>query len=361
VFQVDLPIEGGHRISGGRRYSTLDDTVIVIETDEGISGIGECCPLGNTYLPAFPEGTRAGLSVIAPALIGKDPVALSDIAGTMDRTLMGHPYVKSPIDMACWDIAGQVAQRPLYDLLGGRLTDRLTFRVPIAVDDAAERVLDTLAQRRQQGFHCFNIKVGNAAKIDIERIVLLASQLKSSEKLFADANGGWTLTDALTVLRTVPLEYQVHFEQPCATFEECAALRRLTQHIITLDELIDTPEALMRAWKAGLCESVNLKVSRVGGITKMRLMRDICIELGIGILVQDNWASGIASAAVAHLAHSSPQKLLLGVWGAGYNVTLETAFGAPALTEGCLMASDRSGLGLTANFKVLGEPVAVYV
>jgi L-alanine-DL-glutamate epimerase-like enolase superfamily enzyme len=360
VYQVDLPIEGGHRISGGRSFTTLDDTVVIIETDEGISGIGEGCPLGTAYLPAFPGGMRAGIELIAPSLLGQDPRQLNRINVLMDKTLMGHPYVKSPIDMACWDILGKWSRLPVCELLGGRMTARLPFRAPIPVDDTPAKALKSLEERRAGGYFCYNIKVGNDPKVDIERIKMLAQHLKPHERLFADANRGWSIDDAILVLRNVPLEYAIYFEQPCATFDECLALRRITQHFIVLDEQVDTTESLLRAWKAGLGEAVNLKVSRVGGISKLRLLRDICIEMGIRILVQDNWASGIGSAAVAHLAHSTPERWLLGIWGAGFNTTLETAHGAPVIEKGCMIASEEYGLGLEPNFKILGKPVTVY-
>lgn len=360
VYKVDLPIEGGHRISGGRSFTTLDDTVVVVDTDKGISGIGEGCPLGTAYLPAFPGGMRAGIDLIAPELLGQDPRQINNIYTQMDRILMGHPYVKSPIDMACWDILGKWSRLPVGELLGGRVNERLPFRAPIPVDDTPANALKSLEKRRSEGYFCFNIKVGNDPKLDIERIRMLAKHLRPEEKLFADANRGWTVDDAIMVLRNVPLEYAIYFEQPCATFDECMAVRQVTQHFIVLDEQVETVEALLRAWKAGLGEAVNLKVSRVGGITKLRLLRDICVEMGIRILVQDNWASGIGSAAVAHLAHSTPERWLLGIWAAGFNTTLETAHGAPSIEKGCLVSSRKDGLGLEPNFNILGKPVAVY-
>lgn len=360
VFRVDLPIVGGHRISGGRHFDTLDDTVVIVDTDGGISGIGENCPLGTGYVPAFAEGTRAGLSLLAPKLIGEDPLQIAKINQIMDGILLGHPYVKTPIDMACWDILGKFSRLPLCDLLGGRLTEDLPFRVPVPIDDKPEVILQTIEQRRKEGFFSFNIKVGNEPYEDLARLKAVASQIKPHERLFADANRGWRLDQALVVLRALPLEYRVYFEQPCPSFAECATLRRLTSHLIILDELADTTEAMLRAWQEGAAEGFNLKISRVGGISKLKLMRDICIELGIPLLVQDSWASAIGSAAVAHLAHSTPSHLMLGVWGAGFNVHLETAKGGPVLERGCLRASRKPGLGLEPQPDVLGKPVAVY-
>ncbi len=273
VFRVDLPIVGGHRISGGRHFKTLDDTVVIVDTDEGVSGIGENCPLGMGYVPSFPEGTRAGLALLAPKLIGEDPLQIAKINQIMDGTLLGHPYVKTPIDMACWDILGKHARLPLHDLLGGRLTEDLAFRVPVPVDDKPEVVVKTIEQRRKEGFFSFNIKVGNEPYEDLARLKAVASQMKPHERLFADANRGWRLDQALVVLRALPLEYQVYFEQPCATFAECVALRRQTSHLIIHDEFAETAEDMLRVWNEGIAEGFNLKISRVGGISKLKLMR----------------------------------------------------------------------------------------
>jgi L-alanine-DL-glutamate epimerase-like enolase superfamily enzyme len=88
--------------------------------DQYLYGVGENTPLGSFYLPAFPEGTRAGIEVLAPHLIGRNPTRLNELNDHMDRVLKGHPYVKSAIDMACWDILGKVSQLPVCELMGGR-------------------------------------------------------------------------------------------------------------------------------------------------------------------------------------------------------------------------------------------------
>ena len=121
AFQVDLPLrEGVYRWSGGRSVAVFDSTVVAVHTDTGVTGYGEACPLGPAYLPAYAAGVRAGLAEIAPHLIGADPTALSALNDRMDRALRGHPYVKSAIDIACWDILGRIAGLPIVVLLGGR-------------------------------------------------------------------------------------------------------------------------------------------------------------------------------------------------------------------------------------------------
>ena len=108
AYQVDLPLhEGSYKWSGGKSVSVFDSTIIEVETDEGLTGYGEVCPLGPFYLPAYAKGVRAGLRELAPHLIGANPLELDRLNRRMDAALKGHPYVKSGIDIACWDNLGQ--------------------------------------------------------------------------------------------------------------------------------------------------------------------------------------------------------------------------------------------------------------
>ena len=101
AYQVDLPLnEGSYKWSGGKHVEVFDSTVVALETDEGIIGYGESCPLGPAYLPSYALGVRAGIEELAPTLIGLDPTNILHVNRVMDHALQGHPYVKSPIDVA---------------------------------------------------------------------------------------------------------------------------------------------------------------------------------------------------------------------------------------------------------------------
>jgi L-alanine-DL-glutamate epimerase-like enolase superfamily enzyme len=120
AWQVDLPLhEGNYKWSGGKSVDVFDSTLVRVETDAGVTGYGEACPLGPVYLPSYAKGVRAGLSELAPALIGEDPTQLGKLNQVMDQAMKGHPYVKAPVDVACWDVLGKVANLPASDLLGG--------------------------------------------------------------------------------------------------------------------------------------------------------------------------------------------------------------------------------------------------
>jgi len=131
VYQVDLPLhEGAYKWSGGKSVEVFDSTVVRIETEQGLAGYGETCPLGPAYLPAYAAGVRAGIAELAPRLIGMDPCELERINRAMDAALKGHPYTKSAIDIACWDLLGQAASMAAWLLAAG--TPGKRFALPNA-------------------------------------------------------------------------------------------------------------------------------------------------------------------------------------------------------------------------------------
>ena len=96
AYRVELPlVEGNYAWSGGKSVSVFDSTVVKVETDGGLTGFGEVCPLGPFYLPAYANGVRAGIAELGPHLIGEDPLQLGKLNRTMDAALKGHAYVKS--------------------------------------------------------------------------------------------------------------------------------------------------------------------------------------------------------------------------------------------------------------------------
>src|SRR5204863_530189 len=121
TYRVELPLhEGSYKWSGGKSVNVFDSTVVEVETDAGLTGFGEVCPLGPFYLPAYANGVRAGIAELGPHLLGENPLELLKLQRRMDAALKGHPYVKSAIDMACWDLLGKATGQPVCTLLGGR-------------------------------------------------------------------------------------------------------------------------------------------------------------------------------------------------------------------------------------------------
>jgi len=356
VFQVDLPLhEGSYNWSDGKSVQVFDSTVVRIETDEGITGHGEVCPLGPVYLPAYAEGARTGIQVLAPALIGQDPTQLSKLNRHMDATLKGHPYVKSALDMACWDILGQATGQPVCKLLGGRYGgDFLLYRA--ISQEAPEAMAGKVAGYRAEGYRKFQLKVGGDPETDIERIHAVSAELKRGDVLIADANTGWLMHQAARVVRAVK-DVDVYIEQPCETFEECYSIRKMTDHPFVLDESIDGLPILLRANSLQAMDVVNIKISKFGGLTKARQARDLCVSLGIAMTIEDSWGGDIITAAISHLAHSTPTELLFSSTDFNSYVTVSIADDAPQRNNGRLASSTQPGLGINPIMKSLGQVV----
>src|SRR4026209_1601491 len=309
AHRVDLPLrETTYKWSGGNSVLVFDSTVVGVETDNGLVGHGEVCPLGPFYLPAYADGVRAGLRALGPHLLGADPGELGKLNRDRDAALKGHPYVKSGIDIACWDILGQAAGMPVCELLGGRYGEDVPLYRAIS-QESPEAMADRVAEYRAEGYRRFQLKVGGDPDVDIARIRAVAAKLQPGDRLVADANTGWVQHEAIRVAKAVR-DVEVYIEQPCLTYEECLAVRRQCPHPFVLDENIDDLGILLRA-KADLAmDVVNLKISKLGGLTKIRQARDLCVSMGIAMTLEDSWGGDIATAAIAHLAHSTPTEAL---------------------------------------------------
>jgi L-alanine-DL-glutamate epimerase-like enolase superfamily enzyme len=358
AYQVDLPLhEGSYRWSGGKSVSVFDSTIVAVETETGLVGHGEVCPLGPFYLPAYAAGCRAGIAELGPHLLGEDPRQLARLNRRMDAALQGHPYVKSGIDMACWDLLGQATGLPVCVLLGGRYGEDFGLYRAIS-QEAPDVMAGRVAAYRAEGYCRFQLKVGGDPDVDIERIRAVSAVLQPGDRLIADANTGWLRHEALRVVRAVR-DADVYIEQPCRTYEECLSVRRHTDHPFILDENIDSLEILLRALTDQALDVVNIKISKFGGLTRARQVRDLCVSLGIAMTIEDSWGGDIVTAAIAHLAHSTPPEFLFTTTDFNSYVTVSTATGAPRRVHGRMAASMDPGLGIRPRPEVLGKPVLV--
>jgi cis-L-3-hydroxyproline dehydratase len=356
AFQVNLPLgEGSYKWSGGNSIEVFDSTIISVHTDVGVTGYGEVCPLGAAYLPAYARGARAGIAELAPHLLGLDPTAISVVNDRMDRSMRGHPYVKSPIDMACWDILGKCAGQPVVTLLGGRYGESFALYRAIS-QESPEAMAQKVRSYREEGYKKFQLKVGGDPETDIRRIRDVREALKIGDVLVADANTGWTQHQALRVADAVR-DVDVYLEQPCGSYQECLVVRRHTNRPFILDEIVDSLAMVIEGVKDQAMDVINLKISKVGGLTKARRIRDLCVSLGIALTIEDTWGGDITTAAIAHLAHSTPPEFLFSSTDFNSYVTRSNAEGAPQRKSGTLAASLAPGLGITPRWDALGKPV----
>lgn len=360
TYQLDLPLEHPYWLSGGRlKFEQLDATFVKIETCAGITGWGEGTPWGHTYVPAHGPGIRAGIETMASFLIGLDPRRILDVERAMDLALPGHLYAKSPVDMACWDIAGQAAGLPIADLMGGgSRTPR-----PIASSVGAKTAEDTRAvinRYRQRGYIAHSVKIGGNTTRDIARIRDVEDIRRDGEIILYDVNRGWTRQQALQVMSATQ-DLNVTFEQPCETLDDIAAIAGKHAAPVSVDESLVTLQDATRIARDGLAEVFGIKLNRVGGLTKAARMRDVALAHGIDMFVMATGGTVLADTEALHLAATIPDAHCHAVWACQDMITVDIAPGkGPRNAAGHLHLPETPGLGVHPDENTLGDPVQTY-
>ncbi len=357
VWAIDLPLARPYSLSGGRlRIDRLDSTIVRLETDEGIVGWGEGCPWGSTYLPAFARGIRAGIEELAPAVLGLDPRRTDVVYRAMDVALPGHPYLKSPIDMACWDIAARAAGVPLCDLLGGRTDGRVRLHSSIPSGTPTELIRE-IDRARSDGYTMHSAKVGGDVEADIERMRFLDGRMASGEEVTFDVNRAWLPSEAIAVLNATR-ELRRVVEQPCENLRQHLHVRRLVSQPLAIDESLQTFGDIIRIVETGACEVVGLKIGRVGGLTIARRIRDVCLDAGIRMNIEDTGGTTLQATAAVHLAQATPEPLRRGTWLCVEHLTDDPVEGGARNVGGSTRAPSEPGIGAIPDVAALGTHVA---
>ncbi|MEM7272064.1 MAG: mandelate racemase/muconate lactonizing enzyme family protein [Actinomycetota bacterium] len=359
VWAVDLPLVRPYSLSGGRlRFDRLDSTIVRIDTDAGVSGWGEGCPWGSTYLPAFARGIRAGIEELAPAVLGLDPRRTDVVYRAMDLALPGHPYVKSPIDLACWDIAAQSAGLPLCDLLGGRTDGAVRLHSSIPSGTPAE-LLAEIDLARAEGYTFHSAKVGADVDADIERMRTLDAAMTGGEEVTFDVNRAWLPAEAIAALNATRDLNRV-IEQPCETLDQHLQVRRQVGQPLAIDESLQSLGDLRRIIETGAAEVVGLKIGRVGGLTVARRIRDLCLDAGIRMNIEDTGGTRLQATAAVHLAQATPAPFRRATWLCFDHLTVDPVPEGVVNDGGYATAPTAPGVGTVVDVEVLGPPIAHY-
>lgn len=365
MYQLDLPYSGGvYLLSGGREYRSFDATFVRIESDTGLEGWGESTPFGSTYIASHARGVRAGITEMAPHLLGRDPRQVDRMIDAMDEALLGHNHAKSAIDLASWDLFGKSVNMPVCELLGGSTGTRMPVISSIYAG-APEDMRARVAAHRKMGYLGHSVKIGavdseGGPALDAARIEASLADREPGEFFLVDANGGLSPETALRMLRMLPDGLDFVLEAPCRTWRETKSLRQRCTVPIILDELAQQDEDITRMLTEDVGDGIGLKISKAGGLTHGRRHRDICLAGGATVSVQDTVGSTIAFASIAHLGATVPERSLRCILDCRDMVTVETAgFDAPVV-DGGVLVPDAPGLGITVNRDLFGDPVAVW-
>jgi L-alanine-DL-glutamate epimerase-like enolase superfamily enzyme len=347
-----------YHMGGGKTCDTVTSVILRVDTDEGTSGWGEACLIPH-YLPAYAGGIKPALENLTPVIIGADPVGPQALMARAEAWLPGHPYAKSILDIAFWDITGKVADMPLYTLIGGRQAKDLPLYHSITCV-APEEMARIAKAANAEGITQFQVKLGvdNDWLADVARLRLVREAVGGGPLVFGDWNCCATRLDAIRVGNAVA-GMDIMLEQPCSTLEECAEVRSLTKLPMKIDENAHDMASLMKASALGCMDAVALKLSKFGGFGPLMRARDLCMHFGTKMCVEDTWGSDVTTAALLHLAAATPVKMLLNTCDLSGYVAPRLDAAAPVRRNGRISPPTGPGLGVQPDPDTLGSPVAV--
>jgi len=357
LWKVPLSSHETYYMADGKTCATVDSIVLRIETDEGLDGWGEVCPIPH-YLPAYADGVLPVLQELSPVLLGADPVGPDALMHQLNFHLQGHDYAKSAIDTALWDLTAKTANLPLYKLLGGRVNTQLPLYHSITC--IAPDAMATIAQHEyQQGMRQFQVKLGaeNDWHADVRRLSMVREAVGVGPLVYGDWNCGASQLDAIRVARAVA-HLDVMLEQPCATLQECSNVKKAAGLPMKIDENAHNIASLLHASELGCIDAVALKLSKFGGLSKMRRARDLCEHLGIKMCIEDTWGSDITTATAIHLATATATRSVMNVCDLSGYVSPRLDSKGPARKDGTIKIHDTPGHGVTPEDELLGEPLA---
>ncbi len=358
LWSVPLNSHETYYMASGKTCDVTTTTIIRLDTDTGLSGWGEVCPIPQ-YLEAYADGVAPAVTELAPVLLGADPVGPEAVMERLHTHLPGHRYAKSGIDTALWDLTGKAANLPLYALLGGRqVADMPLYHSITCV--APEGMARMAREAQALGMTQFQVKLGadNDWQADVARLVQVREAVGDGPLVYGDWNCGSDALSATRVGRAVA-HLDVMLEQPCRTIDECAHVRAATDLPMKLDESAHDISSLLEGHRQGCMDAAALKLSKMGGLSAMRACRDLCLTLGTQMCIEDTWGSDITMAAGLHLAASTPKRGVMNTCDLSHYVGPRLAPDAPTRSKGRIAPPEGVGLGITVDEAALGTPMII--
>ncbi len=337
--------------------------VTVIETDEGVTGFGQSATSAPVYSP-FEEYQdtimRVVESSIAPALIGADPHDLEWIHDKMARVARGHLYAHATIDLACHDIIGKAAGRPVFKMIGGAARERIAICAPHLGILPSKELAAQAAGYVSDGHRFVNLRVGADLAQDIANITAVRKAIGDDVAISVDFSQslhmlGFRADTAIAHVRALEKAGASAFEQPVADWdvEGLARIAAAIDSPIIADESVRTPQDAMRIVDRRAADAVKVKLMKVGGFHPARKIAAILQSAGIPVTVGNGLAGGIQNAAEAHFAFSIPNLKLPGEMNGFLRLT-EDALKAEFRIEGAdLLAPTKPGLGVEVDMAML--------
>ncbi len=301
IYKSPIKLKEPFVISLGA-FEFAENIVVVIKTDESITGFGECSPFMSINGESM-DTCFIVAQYLARILKGKDPGNMESCLLAMDKVIYGNTSIKSAFDMALYDIASQLAGLPLYVFLGGKNDKKLITDYTVSFGPARKMADDAL-KIKSDGFQFIKVKLGGEEHEDIQRIRLIRDTVGVEIPLRIDANQGWDKETAINILNALVPYHIQYCEEPIPRwdFMELPEIKRRSPIPIMGDESCCDHHDAKRLIDLEACDYLNIKLGKSGGIFNaikmIRLAEKANIKMQIGGFLE----SRLGFTASAHLA-----------------------------------------------------------
>ena len=303
IHPLRVPLKGVFR--NAHDVKTHQDSIVVrVCTDEGPAGVGNVDPDPGHSEESFAETLKA-VRILAPGLVGGDPLNISGALDLMDRALPRHLDAKAALEMALFDLKGKVLDQPVHSLLGGRLRDGLRLNGWIGMLEPEEAARDAVGWR-DAGFRSVKIKLGSGVETDRDRVAAVRGAVGPAMQLRVDANEAYGVDESIRLGKALaPLDVAL-LEQPVARsdYAGLARVRRAVDLPVMADEAIVGPETLVEVIRKEAADIVKVKVMKQGGITRTVRMVDMAEAAGIRCVIGHGFGLTLNTLAEVHVAAS---------------------------------------------------------
>ncbi|MFW5759168.1 MAG: dipeptide epimerase, partial [Bacteroidota bacterium] len=304
IYQSRIKLKEPFVISLGL-LDYAENVIVVIRTNNGISGYGECSPFMTINGESMDTGFIVG-QYLAKVLKGKNPLSIEECSQAMDSVIYGNSSIKSAFDIALYDIASQNANLPLFRFLLGNNNKTLITDYTVSIGDPKKMASD--AQKiKDNGFQVIKVKLGESKDKDVERIRLIRETIGGTIPIRIDANQGWDTDEAIQTLNALGIYNIQHCEEPIPrwNFMELSKVRKESPIPIMADESCWDHNDAKRLIDFSSCDLFNVKLGKSSGIFKAQKIIRIAEQAGIKIQVGGFLESRLGFTAAAHLALTS--------------------------------------------------------
>ena len=287
-----------------RTVSSVEDVIVEIHTDCGAVGYGEAPPTG--VITGDTTGAIIGAirDHIAGHLIGRNVDEFETLLQTVQNSIVHNSSAKAAVDMALWDLYGQLYSIPVYKLMGGA-RKQITTDITISVNDPEMMVQDAL-RAVARGYDCLKMKVGVNPELDVARLRDVRAAVGKDITIRIDANQAWTPKQAIRILNNMQeqgLEIEL-VEQPVKACD-LEGLKYVTDHSyvpVLADESVFSPADAMTILKMGAADLINIKLMKCGGLYNALKIASAAEIYGVSCMIGCMLEAKISVNAAVHLA-----------------------------------------------------------